>query len=443
MVLCLSFGIKGGGAETLEDVLAAAYATNPGLQASRAQLRSVDEGVRQARAGWFPTVNVTGNVGRGRYHSTTLAHTDTIRNPESYSVTLSQPLYTGGQTLAGIDQAENNVLASRAQLHASEQSVLLGAATAFLDIIRDEALVEQATNHVRVLQRQVEAVRARFAGREATQTDVGQAEARLAQAEAGLTQAEGALQDSRAIFTTVIGRPPEAPTVPSAARPVPGNLEEVRGTIERQNPNIMAAVFNVQAAKAGVVAAEGQLLPTVSLNGTNSRGLNESTAGGYSSTQEVKLTLSVPLYDGGANYSRVRGQKETLMQRSKEAEQARREAVQNGSRAWQALRSARAKVTSFTTQIRANETALRGVIEEQRVGSRTVLDVLNAEQELFTARQSLVTARHDEMVSAFQLYASMGRMTVRELGIATEVYDPTVHYEEVRGKMFGLGGSEE
>ena len=430
-------------AETLEDVLAATYATNPGLQALRAQLKGVDETVRQARAGWLPTVSVTSNTGRGHYLANTQTSYETNRTPRDASGTISQPIYTGGQTIAGIDQAENNVLATRAQLVTTEQNVLLGAATAFLDIVRDEAVVNLATNHVRILRREVESARVRFAAHEVTQTDVGQAEARLAQAEADLTQAEGSLQDSRATFGDVVGRPPEAPKAPEASWPTPGNFDEIRDIVEKDNPALVAAHYTLVAAKAGVNVAEGQLLPTVSLNGTYGNYLSESTQESLSTTKQIMLTVNVPLYDGGANYSRVRAQKDTVAQRRKEGEQARRDALQNAAKSWQGLRSARARVKSFTTQIRSNETALKGVIEEQRIGSRTVLDVLNAEQELFTAQQNLVTARHDEMVGAFQVASSLGRMTAKALNISVPLYDPTAHYNDVRGKLLGVGSTEE
>lgn len=430
-------------AESLQEALASAYATNPGIAAMRAQLRGVDETVRQARAGWFPSVTMSGNTGRGRYVSNTGPDYETSRTPHNISGTVSQPLYNGGQTEAGIDQAEFNVQATRAQLINTEQTVLLNVATAFLDIVRDKAVVALAANHVRVLQLQVDSVRVRYQAREVTQTDVGQAEARLDQAEADRINAEGNLQNSISAFEDYVGRAPNDPTAPVLTLDLPSHMEEVKTLTLRNNPAIVAADFNVRAARAGIDLAFGQNLPTVSLNGTLSRALSESSPGSRSDTKQVMLTVSVPIYDGGVVNSRVRGQKQLLAQRQNEAEQARRDAVQNAAKAWQGLRAARARVQSFTSQIRSAEIALKGVGEEQRIGSRTVIDVLNAEQELFSARQNLVAARHDEQLTAFQLAASLGRMTAKALDLPVELYDPDRHYNKVRSQMLGIGDGED
>ncbi len=426
-------------AESLNDVLVETYATNPGIQAARAQLRSADEAIRQARAGWYPSVNATADAGRGHYLSNQDLRYESNRTPRDASLSVSLPLYSGGQTVASINQAEYNMLAARAQLISTEQSVLLNAATAYLDIVRDEAVVVISRNHVRILQREVESANVRYQSHEVTQTDVGQADARLAQAEADLTQAEGTLQDSQATFVDVVGRPPEAVAAPQSILPLPDTLEEIKSIVETDNPTILAADYSFEAAKAGVNVAESQLLPTVSLNGTVGNALSESTPKSLSNTKQIMVTLTVPLYDGGANYSKVRAQKDVVEQTRKQREQSSRDALQNTAKAWQSLRSAQAHVKSFTTQIRANETALKGVIEEQRIGLRTEIEVLNAEQELFSAQQNLVTAKHDEMVGAFQVASGLGRMTAVSLNIPVDVYDPKKHYEEVRGKWFGVG----
>ena len=439
MTATLLFAAAPASAESLDEVLAAAYTTNPGIQALRAQLRNADESVRQARSGWFPTVNVSADAGRGHYLSNTQTNYESNRTPRDYSLTLSQPLYSGGQTAAGIDQADYTVLATRAQLHNTEQTILLNAATAFLDIVRDETVVTLTANHVRVLRREVESVRTRYAAHEVTQTDVGQAEARLAQAESDLTSAEGNLQNSHAAFQDYVGRPAERPQPPERAMTVPNSIDEIRDLVLRDNPTIIAADYGIKAARAGVEIAQAQLLPSVALNGTVSSSLSGSTQDSLSNTKQVMVTVNVPLYDGGSNYSRVRGQKDTLLQKQKEAEQARRDALQSATKAWQGLRSARARITSISTQIRANETALKGVTEEQRIGSRTVLDVLNAEQELFNAQQNLAAAKHDEWVGAFQVASSLGWMTARTLNLSVDIYNPDEHYQQVRGKMFGLG----
>ena len=428
-------------AETLEDVLATTYNSNPTLMARRAALRATDEGVPQALSGWRPTVTLSGDAGRGAYKST-LNGAQSLpywqqRDPRDYGMIVSQPLYNGGKTVAATDQAEAAVKATRALLDATEESVLLSAATAYLNVVRDESVVSLNINNVQVLRRQLEATQERFRVGEITRTDVSQAEARLAQATADRVAAEGNLQVSRASFVDVVGRPPEAPQAPAQATAVPSSFEPVRTAALNDNPNVTTADWTAKAAEAGIDLAFGDLLPTLALTGTVSRGMADSLAGSEAITEQAMVTVSVPLYESGLSYSKLRAQKHTWGQRRLEADQARRDALQAANQSWETLAAARARVESYTAQIKANELALAGVEEEAKVGARTVLDTLNAEQELFNSRVNLVVARHDEMVAAFQLKTAMGQMTAQNLGLAVDLYDPTRHYEDVRSKWIG------
>lgn len=445
-VIAGSAAVTGAGAETLEDVLATAYNTNPTLLARRALLRSTDEGVPQALANWRPTVSVTGSAGRGSYLSvsgndqnSSLVQQPVARSPESYTGTISQPIFRGFRTVSATRQAENTVLAQRALLHATESTILLNAATAYLNVVRDDSVLKLNINNEQVLRRQLEAAQERFRVGEITRTDVSQAEARLSQATADRIAAEGALQDSRANFINFVGRPPESPEAPKQYASLPGTFDEVSAMTTAHNPNIIAADYTYKAALDGVDLIEGELLPTVTLNGNYSRYLHSSTQYSESWTKEVVLNVSMPLYEGGGTYARARAQKHTAGQRRIETDQARRDATEQSTRAWEDLRAARARVKSYEAQIKADELALAGVEEEAKVGSRTVLDVLNAEQELFNARVNLVRAQHDEAVASFTLKSAIGQLTARDLNLQVEVYDPTKHYDDVRGKWIGLG----
>lgn len=436
------------GAETLEDVLSSAYATNPTLQARRARLRSSDEGVPQALANWRPTVTLSGDVGRGKYESNqATTGREANRDPKSYTLTVAQPLYRGGRTTAQTQQAESSVMAERALLQATEQTILLNAATAYLNVVRDESVLKLNINNEQVLRRQLEAAQERFRVGEITRTDVSQAEARLSRATADRVAAEGALQNSRANFINVVGRAPESPQAPQAAVAVPASFDEIKALTLGKNPNVIAADWTAKAAKDGIDLVFGELLPTVSLNGQYSRSLDGSARfleGGAvnkaeSETLQATLNLSVPLYEGGGTYARVRAQKHTYGQRRIEADQARRDSLETATRGWEDLQAARARTRSYESQIRASEMALAGVEEEAKVGSRTVLDVLDAEQELFDARVNMVRAQHDEMVAAFQVKSALGQMTADGLTLPVDVYDPTKHYEDVRGQWIGTG----
>jgi len=436
-------------AETLEDVLATTYNSNPALMASRASLRATDESMPQALSGWRPVVTLSGDAGRGAYKTNLYAAQSNqftgqypywqIRNPRDYGLTVTQPLFNGGRTIAATGQAEAAVLASRGQLATTEQSVLLGAATAFLNVVRDESVVSLNINNEQVLRRQLEATQERFRVGEITRTDVSQAEARLAQAIADRIGAEGTLQVSRASFIDVVGRPPESPQPPALAAAVPASFDVVKGIALDQNPNVVTADWTAKAAQEAIDVAFSDLLPTLSLNGTFSRSLDQAQTGSEGISQQAMLTLSVPLYESGLSYSRVRAQKHTWGQRRLEADQARRDALQAANQSWETLAAARARVKAFAAQITANELALAGVEEEAKVGSRTVLDTLNAQQELFNSRVNLVVARHDEMVASFQLKSAMGQMTAEGLGLAVDRYDPRQHFDDVRDKWIGSG----
>ncbi len=425
--------------ETLDEVLASTYSGNPTLLARRARLRAADEAVPQALANWRPTVSMAGSVGRGNYSNNAYSRYEVTRNPKTGSVTLTQPLFRGGRTVAATSQAENNVLSEQSLLAATEQSILLAAANAYLNVVRDEEVLKLSVNNEQVLRRQLEATQERFKVGEITRTDVSQAEARLSKATADRVAAEGTLQSSRANYINNVGRPPEALRQPAVPAALPASLDEVNAVGLRDNPNVVAADYATAAAKDGVDLVFGELLPTVSVSADVSRTLSTATIKSETIAREVLLNLSIPLYEGGATYARVRASKHTAGQRRIESDQARRDAVETGTKAWEGLQAARAQAKAYDSQIKASELALAGVREESKVGSRTVLDVLNAEQELFDARVNMVKAQHDVLVAAFQVKSAMGQLTAKALNLSVEIYDPAKHSDDVRWKWIGNG----
>ncbi len=428
-------------AETLEEVLATAYATNPTLEARRAQLRATDEGVPQALSGWRPTVRASGDVSKTRVENNAFSgdHRRRPLTPKDVGLQVTQPLYSGGRTVAQTRQNESAVLAQRALLQAVEGQVLLNAATAYINVVRDEAVLKLNISNQQVLTRQLDAAKERFRVGEITRTDVSQAEARQARAVADRVAAEGALQGSRATFINVVGRAPESPKTPKSTVEVPTSYEEIKSISLAKNPNIIAADWTAQAAKEGIDLVQGELLPSVNLNGRWDRSYGATDHDSETSELSAQVQVVVPLYEGGETYSRVRAQKHTFGQRKIEADQARRDALESATQGWENLQAARASIRSFQSQIKASELALSGVEEEAKVGSRTVLDVLDAEQELFVARVNLVRAKREEFVSAFQLKSALGQMTAEGLGLPVTVYDPTEHYNDVKNKWIGTG----
>lgn len=444
-------------AETLEDALVSTYQTNPTLKAERANLRATDEQVNQARAGWRPTITV-----RGRYTSQEVVSkspnfqfspTDpayskyvTKNEPFSGSATLSQPVFSGGQTIFATKRAKALVGAGRANLIAVEQQVLLDAATAYLDVIRDEAVVKLSNSNVAVLERQYKAAQDRFAVGEITRTDVAQSQARLEGARSNLIASEAGLTASLAAFRKIVGREPIGSLVMPELPPLPVDEAEFLRLALQTNPGLQSARSSEQANKAGVNFAKGALLPQISIEATLSHsedtaGANQFSSGGgnQSDSTSVAGVVSIPLYQGGATYSRIREAKQQHSRSRIRIAETERAVEEAAIRSWDALRSARAMIVSGEEQVRAAKIAFEGVQQEAMVGSRTTLDVLDAEQEHLDAQVALVRARRDEFVAAYQLLSITGQLTAGELGLKTEVYDPGVNYRKVQDKLFGTG----
>lgn len=428
-------------AESLDDVLATAYNSNPTLMAARAQLRSTDEQVPLAQSGWRPTVTASSSAGRGEYFinfSPSLPY-QTAHNVADYGVTITENLYRGNKDSALLSQAEKTVQAGRAQLLQTEQNVLLAAAQAYLDVARDRAVLDLNVNNEHVLSRELDMTRERYKVGELTSTDVSQAEARLSQAKAGRVAAAGALQASRAAFIDVVGRAPEGAVMPDGLPPVPPNLDDAKTSSQVNSPAVVAADLAAQAAEDGVEAVRAELRPTVSMQGTYSRNINEFLYGVETRQLQGMLTVSVPLYEAGGTYARMRAQKQTWGEKRIQVDQARRDAIQNATQSWENLSAAHSRTQAYADQIAASDLALKGVREEAKVGARTVIDILNAEQELFQAQVNRVSARHDEVLAAYQLRAAVGQMTAQGLSLPVELYDPAQHYREVDGKWIGGG----
>ncbi|MBT4044673.1 MAG: TolC family outer membrane protein [Rhodospirillaceae bacterium] len=425
-------------AETLFEALASAYISNPTLQAARAAVRTTDEGVPQALSGWRPTVSVSGSAGvQSSETNASSTTTDQDLVPTTLSADISQSLYAGGQTVAGTSQAEANVQVARAQLAVVEQQVLLDGVTSFLDVLRDQATVQLTKNNETVLQRQLEATKDRFEVGEVTRTDVAQAEARLSGTVAERVNAEGALAISRGAYRQVFGA---MPTTLQAAPPLPAlpaNVAEAIATAEAENPAILVNLQNEIAARHAVVVAKGNMLPTVDLAGRLRRTDEASIENSDTTSSSLIASVSIPLYQAGAVHSQIRQAKELLNQRRIEVEQSRRDVVQIASQSWDLMTTTRSQISARAEEIRANEIALEGVRQEAEVGSRTTLDVLDAEQELLNSRVTLVVAERDEYVAGYTLLAAIGRLTARHIGLPVEVYDPARPYHKVRNKWWG------
>jgi outer membrane protein len=443
---------------SLNDALGAAYVSNPQLAAQRAALRATDETVAQANAGWRPTINATGSYGP--------EHTEISGIPPAFGpateyendhplqgqVIITEPLFRGGRTYAEIGRAKALVRAGRAQLIGTEQTVLLASVTAYVDMVRDQAILDLRQKNVDVLKKQLNATQEEFSAGSLTRTDVAQSQARLASAQSDLTAAQGQIAISRANFEQVIGRPP--PTLD--ARPVlptqlPGTEDETLAQALRQNPVLVAAKETERAADYAVDDAIGALAPQLSLQGqyfTERDSLSSIVGsfgpGGPSGNAMIRTTailaeLNVPIYQGGADEATVRQQKELHSQAQLNSVYAERQVRDNVRSAWSAFQSAEATIASNESSVTANQLAFEGVSKEQQVGGRTILDVLNAEQELLNAQVAVVTSQRNAIVAAYALLAASGRLTARDLGLQVKLYDPHEHYNDDADAWFGFG----
>ena len=430
----VSAHVPGAAAQTLEEALVLAYRNNPTLQAERARLRAVDEEVPVALAGWRPTVEIAADVGAAYSKTDGMvpnSGSGTVA-PHGFGLSAVAPVYQGGRVSAQVDSAENRVNAGRSQLRAVEQMILLDTVVAYMDVLRYDAEIAVSRSSEQVVGRQLQAARDRLEVGEVTRTDVAQAEARLAQASAERVAAEGGMMSARAFYRQVTGEPPDALSWPPVPMGLSESEEDALTAANDANPSIAAASFIAQAAQADIDAAGAALRPQVSIVGNYRQRFDPSELIEETADASLMATLRVPLYQGGAANARIRQSKQVAAQRLLELDQARRTVQEQVARAWRALTAARAQIVAFESQVSAAAVALDGVEQETRVGLRTTLDVLDAEQEHFSAQINLVRTKREEIVAAYRLKSAIGALTARQLGLPVDLYDPEEHYRSVR-----------
>ncbi len=320
-----------------------------------------------------------------------------------------------------------------------EQTVLLQAATTYMDYLRDSATLEVQRSNVRVLEQTLKQTRDRFNVGEVTRTDVAQSEAQLAAGRTQALTAESNLTTTRANFRRIIGNEPAnlAPGSP-VDRFLPGSIASAVSLSLVENPNVTAAMYGIDVNYLQVKINEGALLPTVSLQAAVTTSYQQTLTVFRTNTASAIATASVPIYQGGAEYSLIRQSKENLAQQRLNLETTRDQTRANVVQAWGQLEAGKAQVQSAQAQVTASEIALNGVREEAKAGQRTTLDVLNAQQALVNARVALVTAQHDRVVASYSVLSAVGRLAPQVLGLSTTVYDPSVHYQQIRDSWAGV-----
>jgi len=432
------------GADTLLGALGQAYQTNPQLNAQRAIVRQTDETVPQALSGYRPRFQASADVG-SQYTSITQetgvgsVTSSGVTAPRGVQLQGQQTLFNGFQTANRTRAAESNVFAARETLRVLEQTVLLDAATAYMNVLRDTAILEVQRSNVRVLGETLRQTRDRFNVGEVTRTDVAQAQAQLAAGQSQLLTAESNLNTSRATYRRVIGSEPGrlAPGSP-VDRLSPRTLAGAIDAGVNNNPSVTAANYGVDVAQLQVKIAEGALYPVVTLEANTQQRWDTQLSVTEQFTSSIVGRVVIPLYQGGQEYSAIRQSKELLGQRRLDLATNRDQARATVVQAWGQHEAAKAQIQAAQEQVTASEVALNGVREEARVGQRTTLDVLNAQQALVNARVNLVTAQRDRVVASFNLLSAVGRLAPQVLGLPTQIYDPMVHYQQVRDAWGGV-----
>ncbi len=434
-------------AEDLSDALAHAYRGNPTLQADRARQLATDEKVPQARSNWLPTISANGSWG----YSTTATReqpTSSNRNPGydayntnpySYGVTLRQPIFRGFRTVNETRSAQATVAAGHEQLIDTEQTVLLNSIAAYIGVLRDERIVRHRRRSLSLVGKILSTTRAQHRNGVNTRTDVSQAQARYQSAKADYDAAVATLEATKAQYRQLIGQMPGKLTVPPAVtRLMPTSLTETQALAREANPRLRAAQYLEEAARHDTKATAGEFLPTVDLEVDYLHDRDVSRTYANDEKTNVLLRVNIPIFAKGIRHSRMREAKAAEMQRRYEARDAQAGVAAAAKTAWEQHQSAKRRVRMIKAQVASARAAAKGVKLEREIGDRTVLDELNAQQEIVSANVALEVARYELRITEYTLLASVGRLTAKALGLPTGLYNAMANTRRVDRKVFGI-----
>jgi len=426
-------------AQTFEEALISTYESNPQILAERARLREIDETYVQARAQGRLSADISADTGFLQTETTqasffgNASKTSSELKPHSAQIQFIQPLYQGGRVSALKQEAKAGILSARQSLRDAEQNIFLAAATAYADIIRDEEVARLRRRNVRVLDKQAVASLERYRLGDGTKTDIAQSQSRIAGAEIGLAQADAQLASSRALFIEAIGYPPsELATIPTYI--LPKTLEEATRLARQNNPQLIAAMFNEEAGEAAIDVAKSTYRPTISLNGSYQLSEGQSTNLSESENTSIVAQLRIPLITGGLKGSEIRSAKHARTRLSFETRTAERGIDRQVAQLWGQLDATRRSLAASQTQVEAAKEALKGVELEKTVGTRTTLDVLDAEEEFLNSQLTVVQTQRDLDVIKFQFLTLMGAFDAQSLRLPIDYYDPVKNFRSVKFK---------
>ena len=441
-LLCGAFICSPVRAETIFEALGEAYKSNPDLQAQRAYLRSVDENVAIAQSGYRPSIDLVGSYGE-THNNNDQDNTDRGYDTSVIGAQITQPIFNGLSTYHSVKAADSNVRAEQYNLSNYEQMIFLNASEAYLNVVRDAAIVDLQKSNEKLLQKQLDETIERFNVGELTRTDVAQSKASLSQATANRISAEGNLQVSRAIYQQVIGKQPENLTEPDNIHEfLPATFEQALNYTLNNNYEILSAKKALEASEYKVKANYGALMPQITAvgevaktkNDPRYKGLDDGTVDGV----EFSINMTIPLYDAGEDRAKIRQSKYNKWQAYEQVLSAERGAVSDITSYWESMVANDAMIKALQDQVKANEIALDGVRKEEALGNRTILDVLNAFQTLLDSKVEVVTVRREYYLSAMQIMQAMGKLTAENLKLNVGLYHPKEYYKETKGKWLSL-----
>lgn len=432
------------GAQTIFEALSSAYDTNPTLQAQRAYLRSIDENVAIAKSGYRPNVALQGSYTSANVDSN-VAPKNQDNDKTVLAATVSQPLFSGFTTVNSVKSADSTVRAQQNNLYNVEQTVFLQASTAYMDVLQNTAIVNLQKNNEKLLKKRLDETIERFNVGEVTRTDVSQARARYSRARSDRIAAEGDLEASKSTYTKIIGTVPNKLSNPQIGSFLPKTFIEALDYARINNYGVKYAKELLNSKTYDVAANTGSLLPQVSLDGSISNA--KTKADMYDKdpdvdSAEIGINMTVPLYNSGESRAKIRQSKYLKWQAQELVLEAERLAVADVTSSWEYMVANRAKIKSIKDQVKANEIALDGVQKEEALGNRTILDVLDAYQELLNSNVEEVKARRDYYVSGMNVLMAMGKLTAEDLKLGVDIYNPKKYYKETRDKWLSLSVNE-
>lgn len=439
------------GLETITSALESAYMNNTELAAAVSKLTQTDETVVQAKAGFRPKVdgtlgvnfNYTKNSGDSVRLNQSLVRSKTTPNT-SAGVRVTQNIYSGGSTVAEVKGAENSVLSSRAQLLSAEQAVFFAVTESFLGILTTQAEIEQYEGNVKALQNTLDATNDRFKVGEETRTSIAQSHAQLQEGKAQLEEARARLEAQHATFQKITGRRARALSKPILSKELPQTLEQAIQISMENNPSIIKAKFDQAAAKYNIDRIGGGLLPRIDLQGSRNythannisdRGFSQNRTKNQTDTWDAAVTMTVPIYEQGQVRSQKRQAHEISAEKRIDIETARRRVTEELIAAWQSYAAAKGNIELFKAQVKDREISLEGTIQEKNVGTKILLDELNAQRDLLSAKLNLIRAERTFYQQYFRILLSMGALTSKQMLLKVQHYDPRVHYNETKSKV--------